>query len=462
MTFSDIWSIISLGKWIYQSQTFMDERRGQSLATIDNAYNYYMSTYGRSLTSRYDTHKKSELRSVYNNIVKVNKESPLYKFSNVTEAQMYAIDIKEASKQIQHVVSSMSDSNTSLDQTFQKKIAISSDTDSVDAEYVGDGSADETNDAFSIEVQQLALPQINIGTFLPQNDSALRDGEYSFDLSTNSTSYEFQFTVHSGDSNLNIQNRLAKLINNADVGLNASVIKDESSKSALRIESSQTGLTSSEEYLFQIRSDNTYNSQQALKAFGIDQVSQPASNSQFLLNGEQRSSYSNTFTINKTFELHLKSQSEEGNPVTIGFKADADAIADNIGQLTDAYNSMVNVARNHVGINPEMNKLYNVVSTISNRYKEDLEPVGLLVNDDSTISIDKALLSDATEKENWQDSFQRIYDFKNTVSSLTAQASINPMDFVSKTVIAYKNPGRTLTAPYVTSIYAGMLCNFSC
>ena len=52
------------------------------MAIIDSAYQYYLSTYGNSATSRYDTHKKSQLRDVYNQIVKINKESPLYKVKN--------------------------------------------------------------------------------------------------------------------------------------------------------------------------------------------------------------------------------------------------------------------------------------------------------------------------------------------------------------------------------------------
>ena len=45
------------------------------MAKIDAAYNYLMTTYGKTTGSRYDSHKKSELRSVYNNIIKTNKES---------------------------------------------------------------------------------------------------------------------------------------------------------------------------------------------------------------------------------------------------------------------------------------------------------------------------------------------------------------------------------------------------
>lgn len=46
------------------------------MAAIDTAYNYYLSTYRKQSASRYDSHKKSELRNIYNTIVKINKDSP--------------------------------------------------------------------------------------------------------------------------------------------------------------------------------------------------------------------------------------------------------------------------------------------------------------------------------------------------------------------------------------------------
>ena len=44
----------------------------------NNVYNYYLTTYApQPSCSRYDTHKKSELKNVYNSIVKLSKDSPL-------------------------------------------------------------------------------------------------------------------------------------------------------------------------------------------------------------------------------------------------------------------------------------------------------------------------------------------------------------------------------------------------
>ena len=74
------------------------------MAVIDSAYQYYLSTYAGSGTSRYDTHKKSQLRAVYNNIVKVNKDSPLYKINFTRDTGRFAIDIKEQARSIENFI----------------------------------------------------------------------------------------------------------------------------------------------------------------------------------------------------------------------------------------------------------------------------------------------------------------------------------------------------------------------
>ena len=79
------------------------------MARID-AYAYYLSTYGEYRPTRYDSHKKSDLRKIYNAIIKTNREAPLYKLSAEDDVAKYAIDIKENAKAIQNVVASLSDS----------------------------------------------------------------------------------------------------------------------------------------------------------------------------------------------------------------------------------------------------------------------------------------------------------------------------------------------------------------
>ena len=41
-------------------------------AIMNTVYNNYLTTYASRQITKYDTHKKSELRSVYNSIVKLS------------------------------------------------------------------------------------------------------------------------------------------------------------------------------------------------------------------------------------------------------------------------------------------------------------------------------------------------------------------------------------------------------
>ena len=220
-------------------------------AILDNMYNYYLTTYGKSTVSRYDSHKKSELRSVYNNIVKINKESPLYKIKDSADAQKFAIDIKEHARDLKNVIASLS-TGDSLAEAFQKKIAVSDQDDIVDADYIGNGDSGENTNSFQMEIKKLASPQLNYGNYLKDDQLAFKPGSYSFDLNTSSASYEFQFNVNPDDTNRSVQDKLAKLFNTASIGIHADVKEDDSGHSALVLTSRQTGLKDDEDFLFQI------------------------------------------------------------------------------------------------------------------------------------------------------------------------------------------------------------------
>lgn len=430
------------------------------MAAIDTAYGYYLSTYANKSASRYDTHKKSELRNIYNTIVKINKESPLYKFQNTGDVQKFAIDIKEGARNIKNVVASLSDDDD-IGTAFQKKIAFSTQENIVTANYIGTSKQAEAMDNFEIEVRQLAKPQINLGTFMEKERLDLRPDTYAFDLETTSAAYEFQFNVTSSSTNYDVQKKLADLISNAGINLQGSVIEDEQGRSALKIESGNTGRNRNEDFLFNITPQGNRNSMTALHVLGIDYISQPSQNAEFLLNGEERSSFTNTFSINNAFELTLHGISEEGNPATIGFKANIDAIADNIQTLVDSYNEVIQTADKYADTQ-QTTRLFRDISSAAFALQNHLEPLGLMVDSHGEISIDKALLEEAVNVEDPSESFSVLNDFKNLLNEKATNASLDPMKYVDKIVVVYKNPQKTLVTPYVTSIYSGMMMDRYC
>ena len=433
------------------------------------AYNQMNAMYGISMgtSNKYDAHKKSELRSTYNSIVKSNKQSPLYKIKEGGNVRKFAIDIKEHANTIKNVVASLSENGEGIESAFEKRIATSNDPDIVTAEYVGgdDNTITTDNAGFQLEVQQLATPQINTGHFLRRAGHDFKPGSYSFDLNTNSTSYEFQFNVNSDDTNEEVLNKLRKLINNANIGLSAELLPDARGTSkALQIESRQTGLGDGEDQVFEIIPYSNKGSQDAMKLLGIDTVSSLAENSSFLLNGIQHSSYSNTFTVNNMFSVTLNGVSQPGQKTLVGFKPSTDAVADNIESLVSAYNGIINTANRYANSQESSGNLLRDVSKIADSFASDLSEIGLSVEEDSSLSVDRDALTNSIKGSKVAHTFEVLNKFRDALGSKADQASINPMNYVSKIIVAYKhpNPDKNFATPYISSVYSGMMLDRFC
>ena len=430
------------------------------MAIIDSAYQYYLSTYSHSTVSRYDTHKKSQLRDTYNQIVKINKESPLYKIKNTDNVKKYAIDIKESAKSLQNVISSLSDSTGSLEDAFSKKIAQSSDEEVLTVEYIGDDS-DAPASGFDIQVKQLASNQINRGNFLAPDRLDIEPGTYSFDLDTSTRSYEFQYTVNEDDTNASLLRKLAKLVNSTGNNIAATIQTDDYGQIALQLATRHTGIAENETSLFQVVPDSANGSTKAMQTLGLNHITQEAKNSFFLLNGRAHSAFSNTFTVDNKFDITLHSTNEEDDATRVGFKTNIDAIADNLQRLADAYNHMMDIAHSQTNLQSS-NKLARDIGGVTRSYHNELEAMGINIDADSHISIDRNLLAEAVTASDARDSFDTLNQFKDSLGRKTAYAFIDPMHYVDKLVVAYKNPGHNFATPYITSIYSGMMLDQYC
>ncbi len=433
------------------------------------AYNHLSAMYGISMgtSNKYDSHKRSELRSTCNSIIKSNRQSPLYKIKSGGNVQKFAIDIKDHAHTIKNVVASLSENGEGLESAFRKRIASSNDPDIVTAEYVGneDDIIDVQSAGFQMEVQQLATPQVNTGHFLRRAGHDFRPGSYSFDLNTNTTSYEFQFNVNDDDTNEDVLNKLRKLINNANIGLQADLLYDERGTSkALQIESKQTGLGEGESYLFQIVPENTGGSREAMELLGIDKVSSPAENSSFLLNGTRHSSYSNTFTVNNMFSVTLNGVSLPGQSTSVGFKPSTDAVTDNIERLASAYNGIINTAHRYADTQKSSDLLLRDIGSTAKKFSTDFKKIGLNIDEDSTMTVDRDALAAAISGDDIAHTFKVLNKFRDALGAKADQASINPMNYVDKVIVAYKNPNpeKNFATPYITSMYSGMILDRIC
>lgn len=180
-------------------------------AILNNVYNYYMTTYSPKTSTRYDTHKKSELRSIYNSIVKLNKDAPLYKMDTSKASKSFAVGIKEDARELRNVIASLG--GLDEEKILNKKASFSSNEDIVSVNYIGNNPDNSEIPTYEIEVYSLASGQVNMGTFLPNTKPALPPDTYSFDVLINDLNYEFQYNIREGETNRDIHERLTKLVN---------------------------------------------------------------------------------------------------------------------------------------------------------------------------------------------------------------------------------------------------------
>lgn len=427
---------------------------------LNTVYNHYLSAYAPNQLTKYDSHKKSELQSVYNSIVKLNKESPWYLPTTNKDTQEYAVMLKENAHAFHNLIASLGGMEESG--LLDKKTAYSSNTEVAGAAFIGTYHPGDDIPSLTLEVTQLASPQENLGKYLPDSKIKLKPGSYSFDIAISDMNYEFQFTISESDTNKELQTRLVRLINNADIGLKASLSESEG-RTALKLTSNATGATLGKPLIFRVSDKHTSKASGAVDYLGLDYVSREPANARFILNDEERISTANQFTISNLFKLQLNSISPEGEPVTIGLKNDTESFADNVTQLIDGYNTFVKAASSYQTVQPGSNRLVHEIRGIVNCYRGDLEALGLALQEDNSLEIDRRMLSEtAADATDIRKTFGFLRDFSNQLLTKTNQVSLNPMDYVEKIVVAYKNPGHNFITPYVTSAYSGMLFNGYC
>ena len=429
-------------------------------AVLNTVYNNYLSTYTPKSVTRYDTHKKSELRSVYNSIVKLNKESPWYLPTTSKDTQRYAVDIKENARSLHNTLAQLG--GLEEDGLFSKKSAYSSDEDIASASFIGTNTPGSVTPEFTLEVRSLASSQENMGLFLNDAKVGLKPDTYSFDVAINDMNYEFQFSIGEGETNRDVQERLVRLINNAAVGIKASLTEADS-KTSLRMESEATGMPFGKSQIFAISDNHTSKAVGAVDYFGLNYTSREASDAHFLINGEERSASSNRFTVGKLFEVELKGVSPEDEPVRIGLKTDIESLTDNITHLIGSYNDFVTAASAYLDSQSKSRQLVHEMQGIASLYQSPMESMGVQPAEDGTLSIDADMLRrTALQSDNAAETFGYLKDFSRSLLRKSNQISLNPMNYVEKTVLAYKNPGHNFVSPYATSPYTGMMFNGYC
>lgn len=432
-----------------------------NLATL-SVYNHYLTSYAPKRSTSLDTHKKSELRNIYNSIVKLNKESPLYLLDDSEGTKAFAVGLKENARELQNTISMLG----GLDEVslLNKKAAYSSDESIATASYIGDATDAKEAPSLSLEVHALASPQVNMGQYIDSDSAVTLSPEtYSFDLSINDLNYEFQFQIRPEDTNEDIQQRLTRLINNADIGVRAETLEDGSGNSSLKLVSQKSGVPADKNYVFRISDDQTSKTSGIVDYLDIGDITRLPSNAEFTINGNEHTAASNTFTIEKLYEVSLNGISpEEGMTTEIGIKTDLESLTENLRHLVGGYNQFLKSAIDYTQNHPKSNQLVSEMWHLAGNFAQPLSEIGIEITEDGSIDLDENTLQDSMADGKISEGLDHMKDFAKALYRKAGQVTLNPMNYVDKTIVAYKNPGKNFASPYITSAYSGMMFNSYC
>ena len=122
-------------------------------------------------------------------------------------------------------------------------------------------------------------------------------------------------------------------------------------------------------------------------------------------------------------------------------------------------------ASTYLDFQSQSKKLVQEFKGIATVYQPAMESMGMNLTEEGTFTINKdQLRRSVSQSDNIGETFAYLKNFSTTLLRKSDQVSLNPMDYVDKTLVAYKNPiaSRNYVSPYSTSAYTGMMFNSYC
>lgn len=416
------------------------------MLNLNHVYNYYSAHITQSRNNqRAHANKRNDLKTIYNNMVKQNQNSPFYKFTFSDANQAYAIGIKEAALSLEAESELLS-----CDSHNKTQMKAVSDNESVLYASLNSSDADNLPDNLTIKVNSLATGQTNVGTYLPAGEALIPAGEYSFGIAVGRNQYTFHLKVNEGDMIRNIQRNLATSINENHIGVRATIRNNRTEgTSALVLHSEAIGKPNDSDLFFQF--DEAYLENDITAVLGVEQIETLPSNAEFYINDTLHNSISNRISLNHSIDIDLLAASE--NPVHVRLLPDENKAADKIKNFLDSYNQLVDIARN--GNQKGATKLFRDITGIANRHRKDLEDAGLIINDDGYLT-----QGDEVNPLKLQDLFDEdTSSFRKDIKRTTDKMTLNPLHYIDKVVVTYPNTNHTYPNPYYPSRYSGLLFN---
>ncbi|MDR1687514.1 MAG: flagellar filament capping protein FliD [Clostridiales bacterium] len=352
-----------------------------------------------------------------------NKQSAVnYKDAN-SEPRFNAV------KQISGELKKTADAITEKFPPIYEQLVASLDNEE-SVQVTGVNSASAQKDTAEVEVSRLARSQENEGKPLKSNNSDFERGNNRFEIENKNGSSKFNINVAENDDNKTVQNKAANAINRRDIGVKASVTEGNGNMSALVLKSKETGAENG----FAVYDTDENGITEKL---GVTEASQEAQDAKFTVNGEEKTSASNSVYIGNGISAVLKGVSEK--PTQINLSKDTEGIKSKVSEFVTSFNDLMKTARENL----ESDKLTNKLKSAFNSNSQNLEESGFTLEDYRLKTDESKLTQSISEGDSLEKALgspnERNGGFARDVSLLARNTQANPAGFADGSSILEEN-----------------------
>ena len=284
----------------------------------------------------------------------------------------------------------------------------------------------ETN----VRIEQVATHQRNAGTNLHANGREMEAGTYTFEVEVDGDTHTLTFTTTETLTNRAFQDRMAQVINNANIGVTASVTT-ANNQSAITLSTRETGApTDDNEFRFSIR-DITGN---AVDHTGIGNLTDPGMDAIFYVNdGEQQTSRTNVVNLGGGLTVTLLTPTENAVAITEG--RDEGGIRYAVRQVISQVNSFLESARENQ-IDRRTRGVVREIESILRRNRRALSEIGVNMGQNGFLTLDDDTLRGAISKGTTDHLFApqgRLQSrFLTSLNQISERVSLNPTWHISQ------------------------------
>jgi len=341
-------------------------------------------------------------------------------------ALQYINDIKSASSDLSSALKELAGP------AFNQRTMVSSNTDAMTVNFTG-GNVSGVND-LSVQIDQIAMGQLNEGSSLSATSLYRGDrGSNRFEIETGGKTTQLSINVLAGDSNRDVQQKMATAINNAGLGLRATVeTNSETNTSMLKIESMNVG--TSEQNAFSLR-DRTGN---AVAQTGANDVARVRQDAIYRVNGgAAQVSRTNNVNLGNGINATFKAATTADQPVTVSRGRDMTMVRGVVENMVRSYNNLFSATAENTN-DFKAQSLASRIMNVASAYSRSLQDIGIGFDSTGKMKIDETSLRQAFDSGRLEQFFGggsgRNFGFGPTLGRLADNVSSNTANFVTSSM----------------------------